>query len=68
MKRISLSLPEKEYPFFLKLVKNLSFVKVEKDVFYISEDEKNLVRRRIKNSTAENLKNWDVIKNSFKGA
>lgn len=29
MKEITLKIPNKEYPFFMKLIKNLGFVKVE---------------------------------------
>jgi hypothetical protein len=65
MKHLSVSIPEKEYDFFLKLIKNLSFVKVESVDYEISTKEKNLVRKRIKNTGNGKVKGWDDVKDSF---
>ena len=66
MKQIVLNIPESEYSFFIKLIKSLDFIKENNSDFEISEDEKNIVRRRIKNSKPENLKEWSKVADSFR--
>jgi hypothetical protein len=66
MKQIILNVPENKYNFFTKLLKSLDFVKVNNDEFEISEEEKNIVRRRIKNTRAKDLKKWDDVADTFR--
>ena len=56
MKEARLKIPDNKYSFFMELVQNLGFVKLED--FDISEEHKALVKERIKNSKQEILISW----------
>jgi hypothetical protein len=66
MKRISLSIPDNKYQFFLELIQSLDFVKLEE--VDIPEEHKALVRKRIEASTKDprQLLDWDQVQDSFK--
>jgi hypothetical protein len=65
MKQIVLSVPEEKYDFFVELLNSIDFVSI--DGFSIPEAHKNLVRQRKQTSTSDSLKNWDEVKQQFKG-
>jgi hypothetical protein len=67
MKQILLNIPDDKYPAFMEILNSLDFVKMhnENDV-YISDEEKELVLNRIKNSNPADGKRWEDIKDSFK--
>lgn len=53
----------------LKFLKSLNYISVKElsdNDIIVSEEEKNLMRTRLKKSKPENFKNWDDIKNTFK--
>ncbi len=54
--KVTLEIPENKYQFFLELVSNLGFERVEE--IYIPEEHKTIVRDRIKNSNPEELIPW----------
>ncbi|HWY10763.1 MAG TPA: hypothetical protein VN026_05525 [Bacteroidia bacterium] len=66
MKQILLNIPDNKYNAFLEAIKNLDFIRVynENDI-NVTEEEKKLIRDRIKNSKQEYGQNWDQIKDSF---
>jgi hypothetical protein len=67
MKQILLNIPDDKYPAFMEILNSLDFVKMhnENDE-YISDEEKELVLNRIKNSNPADGKRWEDIKDSFK--
>ena len=66
MKQILLNIPDNKYNAFLEAIKNFDFIRIynENDVL-VTEEEKQLIRNRIKNSSDQNYQNWDQIKDSF---
>lgn len=53
----------------LKFLKSLNYISVKElsdNDIIVSEDEKNIMRKRLKKAKPENFKNWDDIKNTFK--
>ena len=66
MKQILLNIPDNKYSAFLEAIKKLDFIRVynENDI-NVTEEEKQLIRERVKNSKSEFGQNWDQIKDSF---
>ncbi|MEQ9164672.1 MAG: hypothetical protein RLO12_00325 [Fulvivirga sp.] len=56
MKQVTLKIPDNKYQFFMELVRNLGFDKIED--FDVPEEHKNIVKERIKNSKTEELIPW----------
>ena len=53
----------------LEFLKTLNYVNVQQlsdEKIIVSEDEKNLMRERLKNAKPEHFQDWDLVKNSFK--
>ena len=66
MKQILLNIPENKYQLFLEAIKNLDFISIyNQNDIDVSENEKKLIRERVKNSKSEYGQNWDEIKDSF---
>ena len=51
---------------FLKSLNYISVKELSDNDIIVSEEEKNVMRERLKKAKPENFKNWDEIKNSFK--
>lgn len=69
MKSLRLNIPENEYSSFLEFLKRLPGTKVVDDtdnIIFVSDDEKNLMRERVKKAKPGDFKSWDEVKNSFK--
>lgn len=66
MKQIILNIPENKYNFFVELIKSLDFVKENNNDFDISEEEKNIVRNRIKNAKPADMKEWKDVVDTFR--
>ncbi len=66
MKQIILNIPENKYNFFVELIKSLDFVKENNHDFDISEEEKNIVRNRIKNAKPADMKEWKDVVDTFR--
>ena len=65
MKKVTISIPEEKYSFFMELQESLDFATVNSmEDIEISEEHKALVRDRIKTATV--FKDWDEVKDSFK--
>jgi hypothetical protein len=64
MKKITLSVPEEKYDFFVELLNSIDFVAIEDSP--ISEEHKELVRKRKQTTSPGSLKNWDEVKHQFK--
>jgi len=64
MRHITLHIPENKYSFFIELLKNFDYVKVEENEMGIPEEHKNIVRQRMKASEADPSRrlNWDEAK------
>jgi len=69
MTQFTVSIADNKVGIFLEFMKNLAFVKTVEKVedFTISEEHKNIVRERVKesNKNPELLLNWDDIKEDF---
>ena len=68
MKYITLRIPENKFSFFMELLKNFDYVKVEEKDIEIPEEHKNTVRQRMKASEVNpsRLLKWDEAKNKLK--
>lgn len=66
MKQVTLNIPDKEYDFFMQLLKKFTSIKVKKEAdFVIPESHKQLVRERRKNSKESDLVKWNDVKKSY---
>ena len=64
MKQVTLKIPEKRFQFFIELVTQLGF-EIERQV-EIGEEQKKLVRERVKTSAPENLVPWEEAKKKLR--
>lgn len=51
---------------FLKSLNYISVKELSDNDIIVSEEEKNVMRARLKKAKPENFKNWEDIKNTFK--
>lgn len=51
---------------FLKTLNYINVQELSEDNIIVSENEKNIMRGRLKNATEEDFKDWDEVKKSFK--
>ena len=71
MKQLVLNIPDKEYNFFVKMLKNFSFIDFNpmnvKDID-IAENQKDIVRRRVKDYelNPQNALEWNDIEKNIK--
>lgn len=67
MKELTFKIPNDKVSFLKDLMKHLGF-EISAETTEISEEHKAEVRKRIKesNKNPELLKDWDVVKDSFK--
>lgn len=66
MKQIVLSVPDNKFNFFMELVQNFKFVKIEKTIensneFEVPEWHKEIIRERIKSSKPEDMLSWEDV-------
>lgn len=66
MKEITLKIPEKNFPFFMELVKKLGFVKIEDNSIEVPEHHKKIIKERLKKLKKEDLLEWNKVKDDFK--
>jgi hypothetical protein len=66
MKQLTVNIPDKEYDFFIQLLKKFDFVKVKEAEFEIPESHKQLVRERIKTAKPEDYIDWDIAEKKIK--
>jgi|LakMenEpi03Aug12_release.lakeMendotaPanAssembly.Ray.scaffolds.fasta_scaffold3629298_1 hypothetical protein len=57
MRKVTINIPDSKYQFFMELIHNLGFDKEEE--IEIPEEQKTIVRERIKNSKSEDLISWN---------
>jgi len=65
MKQITLNIPDKEYDFFVQLMKKFSFIKIKETDFEIPEEHKKLMIERKKNADKSKNVKWNDIKNQY---
>jgi len=65
MRQLTLNIPDKEYDFFMQLLKKFDSIKIKEEDFEIPEEHKKLVRERRKNSKESDLVKWNDIKKSY---
>ncbi len=65
MKQITLNIPDKEYDFFINLMKKFNFIKVKEADFVIPEEHKQEVRKRRKTAGKMILLSGMMLRNSF---
>lgn len=63
MKELTIKIPEGKLEFFMELLKELGFEAAES--MEISEQQKAIVRERIKTGKAENFSPWDEARKEF---
>jgi|GEM_PF-1447464 len=51
---------------FLKTLNYISVEELSEENIIVSEAEKTIMRERLKNAKAEDFKEWDEVKKSFK--
>lgn len=70
MKQIAVTIPDNKESLFIELLKSISFVKGIETIedFEIPEEQKQIVRKRIKDSETDpsRLLNWDEVKHKIK--
>ena len=70
MKQIAVTIPDNKESLFIELMKSISFVKEIETIedFVIPEEQKQIVRKRIKASETDSsrLLIWDEVKNKIK--
>jgi len=68
MKQLTLKIPEKKYPFIMELLKSFDYIKIETEEFSITEEHKNIVRKRIEASKTDpsRLLDWEKVKSEIK--
>jgi hypothetical protein len=66
MKFITLQVPDSNYDFFKELMKKLNVKTADDDSMFISEEQKEMVRERIRNTKPENLKDIDTALSQMK--
>lgn len=70
MKQIAVTIPDNKESLFIELMKSISFVKEIETIedFVIPEEQKQIVRKRIKASETDSsrLLKWDEVKNKIK--
>jgi len=68
MKHITLHIPENKYPFFMELLKNFDYVKIEENDIVIPEEHKKIVRERLQKSkeNPSRILDWNKVKDNFK--
>lgn len=64
MKQVIVNVPEKKMDFFLELLNSLGFSQTDDDQD-IPEEQKELVRLRIKNAKKSDYLNWDDVKDTI---
>ncbi len=66
MKQVTLNIPDNKYQFFMDLIGNLGYDKVEE--FIIPEEYKNIVRERTLKSKENpaRLLEWNDVQDDFK--
>lgn len=65
MKHINLAIPDHKLQFFTELMNNLGFIKQQdynSAAFTISEEHKQLILKRIENSSPEKMTDWEEFK------
>lgn len=62
MKQVTLQIPDKEYDFFLNLLKKFNFIKIKEADFIIPEAHKELVRNRIATAKKSDFVEWSETK------
>lgn len=70
MKQIAVTIPDNKESLFIELMKSISFVKEIETIedFVIPEEQKQIVRKRIKASETDpsRLLKWDEVKSKIK--
>ena len=64
MKHINLAIPDHKLQFFTELMNSLGFIKQDSNFieFDIPEEHKQLILKRIANSSPEKMTNWEDFK------
>jgi hypothetical protein len=65
MRQLTLNIPDKEYDFFLQLLKKFNFVKIKETDFEIPEEHKKLVIERRKNEDKTKQVKWNDVKHQY---
>lgn len=64
---VTIAVPENKLMFFKELVNSLNFKEIgNSSITDITEEQKQMVLERIKNSNPENWKAWDDVRDNFK--
>jgi hypothetical protein len=65
MKEITLKIPQKNFDFFMQLIKQLGYVEVKKEVTEVPEHHKKIIGDRLKSMKKQDLLDWEKVKNDF---
>jgi hypothetical protein len=64
MKEVTLKIPDKQFGFFMELIRQLGFEVAEE--VDIPEDHKNAVRERVRSAKDEELVTWKEARKQFR--
>lgn len=66
MKQVTLNIPENKYELFIDFIKNIEFIKGYNELTNdVTDEEKEIILERIKNTKKTDFKNWDEVANTF---
>jgi hypothetical protein len=67
MKQITINVPDKQYDFFLQLLKQLGFNKTKADDFVLTPAHKKILDEALRDmeENPEDEKDWNSIKKNF---
>jgi len=65
MKEVTLKIPDKNFPFFMELIKKLGFIEMESKDIDVPEHHKKIIDKRLKALKKEDLLDWNKVKDDF---
>jgi hypothetical protein len=65
MKQVTLNIPDRDYDFFIELLKKFNFIKIKEADFVIPEEHKKLVRERRKTAGKNDFIKWAEAKKTY---
>lgn len=66
MKQVVVTVPEKQFKFFLELINSLGFSNASEKEIIVPESHKKIIRERISTAGTKSYSDWDKVKNKIK--
>ena len=65
MKEVTLRVPEKNFGFFIKLIRQLGYVEIPNEIKDVPDHHKKIISERLKTLNSKELFDWEKVKNDF---